>query len=64
MPLNCVAYGCHNHNQKENNPRFFRFRNNDPELRQKWINACKREKKMVNHGIHQGKMYIFVEITL
>ena len=45
MPLNCVAYGCHNHNQKENKPGFFRFPNND-------------------HGIHQGKMYIVVEITL
>ena len=65
MPLNCVAYGCHNHNQKENKPRFFRFLNNEPELQQKWINACKRRKKrMVNHGIHLGEMYIFVEITL
>ena len=45
MPLNCVAYGCHNHNQKESKPGFFRFPNNDPELRQKWINASKREKK-------------------
>ena len=44
MLLNCVAYGCHNHNQKEK-PDFFRSPNNDPELRQKWFNACKREKK-------------------
>ena len=27
---------------KENKPGF-RFLNNDPELQQKWINACKRE---------------------
>ena len=27
---------------KENKPGF-RFPNNDPELQQKWINACKRE---------------------
>ena len=45
MSLNCVAYDCHNHNQKENKARFFRFPNNDPELRQKGINACKRKKK-------------------
>ena len=36
--------GCHNPNQKENKLGFFRFPNNDPELQQKWINACKREK--------------------
>ena len=29
---------------KKSKPGFFRFPNNDPELRQKWINACKREK--------------------
>ena len=39
------SYGCHNHNQKENKPDFFRSPNNDPELRQKWFNACKTEKK-------------------
>ena len=45
MPLNCVAYGCHNHDKKENKHRLFRFPNNDPKLRQKRINACKKEKK-------------------
>ena len=60
MSLNFVAYGCHNHNQKENKPGFFMFPNNDPELRQKWINACKREKRIVNYGIHQEKcMYLW-----
>ena len=29
---------------KENKPGF-RFLNNDPELQQKWINACKRENR-------------------
>ena len=43
MPLSCAAYGCTNHNKMENKPGFFRFPNNDPELRQKWINACKRK---------------------
>ena len=43
MPLNCMAYDCHNHNQKEK-PAFFRFPNNGSELREKWIKACKREK--------------------
>ena len=45
MLLNCVAYGCRKRNQKESKPGFFRFANNDPELRQKWINAYKREKR-------------------
>ena len=51
-----MAYGCHNQNQKENKkPRLFRFPNNDPELRQKWINACKREKNNVKPRNPSGK---------
>ena len=45
MSLNCVTYSCHSYNQKEKKPEFFRFPKNDPELQQKWINNCKREKK-------------------
>ena len=45
MVLNCAAYGCTNHNRMPNKPGFFRFPNNNPELRQKWINACKRINK-------------------
>ena len=45
MLLNYVAYGCHNHNPRENKLKFFRFPINDPELQQKWINACKIGKK-------------------
>ena len=55
MSLNCVAYGCHNHNHKENKPRFFRFPNIDPELRQKWINICKRGKKNAKPSNPSGK---------
>ena len=56
MLLNCVAYGCHNHNQKENKPGFFRFRINDPGLQQKWIYACKREKKSGKPWNPSGKI--------
>ena len=45
MLLYCGACACHNHNKKETKLGFFRSLNNNPELRQKWINACKREKK-------------------
>ena len=45
MPLSCVAYGCTNHNRMSSKPGFFRFPNNDPDLRQKWINACKRQNE-------------------
>ena len=45
MQLNYVSNGCHNDNQKEKKPGFFRFPNNDPGLWQIWINACKRKKK-------------------
>ena len=41
MPLSCAAYGCSNHNQKEEKTGFYRFPNKAV-LRQKWINACKR----------------------
>ena len=59
MPLNCAAYGCHNHNKKENKPGFFRFPNNCLELRQKWINACKKDKKNGKPWNRSGKnLYI------
>ena len=29
--------------------------NLETKLRQKWINACKREKNYVKHGIHEEK---------
>ena len=45
MPLSCAAYGCTNHNMMENKPGFFRFPNNDPDRRKKWILACKRQNK-------------------
>ena len=43
MPLACVAYGCTNHNLKENKPGFFRFPNDNEELRRKWVKACRRQ---------------------
>ena len=42
MPLSCTAYGCLNHNQKEEKTGFYRFPNNNAVLIQKWINTCKR----------------------
>ena len=30
---------------RKKKPGFSRFPNNDPNLRQKWVNACKRVKK-------------------
>ena len=48
MPLSCAAYGCSNHNQKEDKTGFYRFPNNNAVLRQKWINACKHVKKRWN----------------
>ncbi len=45
MVNSCAAYGCANHNKMENKPGFFRFPNNNPELRRKWIQACKRINK-------------------
>ena len=45
MVLSCVAYGCSNHNRMINKPGFYRFPNNNPELRKRWINACKRVNK-------------------
>ena len=45
MPTSCVAFGCSNHNMKENKPGFFRFPNGEKneELRKKWVAACKRK---------------------
>ena len=40
----------------------FRFPNSEPELRQKWINACKREKKNGKPWNPSGKnVYICVD---
>ena len=62
MPLSCVAYGCSNYDEKINKPGFYRFPNNNPELRQKWINACKRKNDDGSTGNPQGKnIYICKE---
>ena len=45
MPLSCAAYGCSNHNKMTWKPGFFRFPNNDPDLRERWVNACRRKNK-------------------
>lgn len=45
MVLSCAAFGCTNHNKMEEKPGFYRLPNNDPELRKKWIHACKRKNK-------------------
>lgn len=45
MVLSCSAYGCSNHNRMINKPGFYRLPNNNPGLRKRWINACKRVNK-------------------
>ena len=55
MPLSCDAYGCSNHNEMTQKHGFFRFPNNDPDLRERWVNACRRKNK-------DGRMCIYVEI--
>jgi len=62
MVLSCAAYGCTNHNKMENKPRFFRFPNNNLELRQKNGSKPARElTKMGLHGILKDLMSIYVE---
>lgn len=55
MPTNCAAVDCHSHNMMGNKPRFFRFPNNDLELRQKWINACRRKNEDESDWDPKGK---------
>lgn len=55
MPLSCAAYGCSNHNMKENKPGFFRFPNNNPDRRKRWVIACKRVNKDGSMWNPQGK---------
>lgn len=55
MPLNCAAYGCTNHNRMEKKYRFFRFPNNNEDLRRKWIIACKRKNHDGSDWCPKGK---------
>ena len=54
MPLSCAAYGCSNHNQREEKTGFYRFPNSAV-LKQKWINASKHTNKDGTPWNLQGK---------
>lgn len=57
MPLSCAAYGCSNHNQMKNKPGFFRFPNKNIDLRNRWINACKRINPDRTQWVPKGKNF-------
>ena len=62
MPNSCSAFGCTNHKKKKNKPGFFRFPNNNPERRRKWIQACKRVNKDGTPWEPKGKnVYLYGE---
>ena len=63
MPLNSLAYGYIAIIRQKTNLDFSGFQTMTLSCDKNGSLLVKEKKRMVNHGINQGKMYIFMEIT-